>query len=280
MKIRIFSDLHWEHTFKAQHQTRFIDDPYPEFWQPSRLDTDSETTLILAGDLWNDYSSLDVIHKFNRRFKYVIVVLGNHDYYKHNVLTFNQDYELEIARRGLDNVILLDSTTRELDGVLFVGATLWTNMRNEDPLTVISAEKFMVPDFSLINCGKTYTDDYVDRKIKFNPDSWLKLNRQQFDYIKTIVELNRDKPVVVVTHHGCTWESIHEKFKDQYIGNGYFVSEYSDFILNNENVKVWAHGHIHNKMNYHVGNCNVITNPYGYPRENSDFDEISLYEVS
>lgn len=267
MLIRIFSDLHYE-----------FQEP-SELWVPDILETDKDTILILAGDLWNGIKSIEQIRKFHHRFKKVLVVLGNHDYYKENIHEFGTEYQTELILQGLDNVELLDRNNMEIDGVLFVGATLWTNMRNEDPITVHMSKQYMVPDFSLIHAG-TYLDDYyITRKNNFTPNIWLETNRRHFDYIKTITELNRDKQIVVITHHGCSWGSIHEYFKDQPVGNGYFVSEYSEFILDNPHISHYFHGHIHSCMDYMIGTTRVITNPRGYPREHDEFDEISLYEI-
>lgn len=279
MYFRLFSDTHYEHTFNAQHRTRPASSPYPEFWAPSELPTDSETVLILAGDLWNGLRSLDVIKTFNKRFKKVLIVLGNHDYWGENIISFASDYWSEIITRGLYNVELLDRTKIEIDGVLFVGATLWTDMGKDDALTKLHAEQYMMADFNQINKGEEFSEHYISRKIKFRSNDWVSINRTEFQYIKAITELNKDKKVVIVVHHAPTFLSVHERFKNSGLANNYFASDYSEFILDNPHIKYICHGHMHSPVNVHIGETKIIANPYGYPGENQDFDPISLYEI-
>jgi UDP-2,3-diacylglucosamine pyrophosphatase LpxH len=268
MLIRVFSDTHWEFAAKAGGN----------FWTPKELDTDKETTLILAGDLWNGLDSINVIKTFNQRFKRVLIVLGNHDYWGSNYFhELDLDYQQELIIQGMDNCFLMDRDTFEFDGVLFIGATLWTNMGKEDPLTVHAATQIMYQDFNQIY---TCLDSEYYFKKKFKPEDWLTQNRKDFNYIKAIVNGNKDIPIVIITHHGWTTQSIHEKYKDDKIANWYFISDYSEFILDNPHIKLIAHGHIHNKMIYNVGETKVVANPYGYPAENKLFDEVSLYEVN
>lgn len=270
MLIRVFNDLHYEFDAKLKQ----------EFWTPMPLETDKDTTLILAGDLFNGLKAIPIICRFHQLFKTVLIVLGNHDMWGEDIQTFALDYEQELIFQGMDNVHLLDRTTFEQDGILFVGATLWTNMNNEDSLTVHAAKYTMFADFNQINNGTpTITDDYITRQPKFTPKDWLNRNKQDFDYIKTIVELNKDKKICVITHHGCTFASVHERFKNDTIANAYFVNDYADFILDNPQIKVWAHGHVHNNFNYLVGDTRVIVNPRAYPGENKEFDEVSVYEI-
>lgn len=279
MYIRTFSDLHYEHTFSAQHKTRPADSPYPEFWVPSELPTDAETILLLVGDLWNGLRSIKVIETFNKRFKKVLIVLGNHDYWGCDITTLPTDYQSELVSRGLANVELLDRNSLEIDGVLFVGATLWTDMNKDDPVVIMSAENYMMADFAHINKGTEYSEHYVSRNIKFRSLDWLGYNRKEFQYIKTITELNKDKPIVIATHHAPTLLSVADRFKDSGIANYYFVSDYSEFILDNPHIKYWFHGHVHDPVNEILGTTPIIANPYGYPGENKKFDEISLSEI-
>ena len=37
------------------------------------------------------------------------------------------------------------------------------------------------------------------------------------------------------------------------------------------NIKLWCHGHVHNSVDYKLGNARVIANPLGYGNENANF---------
>lgn len=261
--IRNFSDLHLE--FDAKRNDKL--------WRPIPLETDKETVLILAGDIWYGMQSIDWLETFCYEFEHVFIVLGNHDYYNNLVFQLQIDYEIELYKRNL-NVTLLDKTCKEIGDYLFIGATLWTNMDNNPYLETI-ATHCMRSDFNYIKMD--FNEDLS--VIPFKQHNWLAENRKDFDYINIVTKNNKDKKVIVVTHHGCSYQSVHEKYKGD-IANGFFVSDYSDFILDNENIKYWFHGHVHNNFQYDIGTCKVKVNPRGYitkyGTENPEFDEIAL----
>ena len=91
-------------------------------------------------------SNRDRINGFMRKlseiYEHVIIVAGNHDHY-------HMEFGKTIARMREhlpDNFHVLDQDCFELEDVLFVGATLWTDMNKYDPMT-IHATKDMLNDF-------------------------------------------------------------------------------------------------------------------------------------
>jgi hypothetical protein len=58
--------------------------------------------------------------------------------------------------------------------------------------------------------------------------------------------------------------SVNEKYKNDSVNNGAYASDLNDMILDNENIKVWIHGHMHDPVDYMIGNTRVISNPRGY----------------
>lgn len=259
-------------------------DPNYKFWEPIHLDDDSNTTLILAGDLWNGLKSIDQIQEFHHRFARVIVVLGNHDYWSYKFFqTLADDYKDELEFRNMSNVFLLDRDCLEIGSDIFVGCSLYTNMDSGNPLVMMNAQQIMYPDFQYTITGETFDEHYVYRKIKLTPQEWYTKNKLDFEYIQYIVANNKDKNIHVITHHGCSFQSVHEKYKGYGMSNYFFVSDYDNFILDNPNIKTWIHGHVHNIFNYYIGDCQVIVNPRGYATkdgiENKEFDEVSLFDI-
>jgi Icc-related predicted phosphoesterase len=71
--------------------------------------------------------------------------------------------------------------------------------------------------------------------------------------------------VIVVSHHAPTFFSVPEEFKHDSFGNGLYCSDLSEFILDSPQIKKWIHGHIHDTIQYPVGDdCEVLANPRGY----------------
>jgi predicted MPP superfamily phosphohydrolase len=266
--MRVFSDLHYEHT-------KYIKD----LWEPTPLDTDKDTILLIAGDLDTGRASLDVIKRYNKRFKHVLVVLGNHDYYQQNIKTFAEDYA-DICNNNFHNVTLLNSTTFEIGDYVFVGDTFWTNMKDGSPKVIEMAPKVMQPDFAYIYEDVTLDEEtFMVKKVRMSQATWLNAHHRQYDYIANVVHNSKDKKVIVVTHHAPSLKSVAEKYIRYGDANYYFGNDYDGFIYYHTNIKYWIHGHMHNKSDYMIGETRVIANPKGYPNEYSEFDEVSLFKL-
>lgn len=98
---------------------------------------------------------------------------------------------------------------------------------------------------------------------KMRPADTVKMHIESVRYIEETVKAHADKPVVVITHMGPTYMSVNEKFKGEWSSAAY-VSDLSNLILDNPNIKAWTHGHVHDPVSYDVGECRVHCNPRGY----------------
>lgn len=190
-------------------------------------------------------------------FKHVIYVAGNHEFYYgswNRTLTILKD---ECSKYS--NIHFLENSTVDIDNLLFVGATLWSNFNKSDPLSMITCSGPKgLNDFQRIrNEQKSYS--------RLKPDDVISRHRRTLDYFETVISnAPKDKKVVVVTHHAPSFSSISESFKDDYYINGAYASDLSDFILNHPNICLWTHGHIHSISDYKIGDTRVICNPRGY----------------
>jgi 2',3'-cyclic-nucleotide 2'-phosphodiesterase (5'-nucleotidase family) len=113
------------------------------------------------------------------------------------------------------------------------------------------------------------------------PIDTVKMHFTSKRYIEEIVKSHVDKPVVVITHMGPTHMSINEKYRNEKYTNGAYVSDLSNLILDNPNIKAWVHGHVHDPVDYMVGDTRVMCNPRGYlPYEGDNgFDPNFTFEV-
>jgi hypothetical protein len=93
--------------------------------------------------------------------------------------------------------------------------------------------------------------------------------------------MKRDKPVVVITHMAPSFMSVNEKYLHDTVTNGGYASDMSEFILDHDNIKVWVHGHMHNPVDYMIGDTRVLANPRGYVPWESDngFQPGQYFEV-
>ena len=235
MKLQIMSDIHSDQR-----------DDSPSFSK----DVDA---LVIAGDLTNNGKHLD--HIFNRISSTttvpVIVVLGNHDYYSYRYNSFRkavEDYKRVASKYS--NIHILARETLELDGVNFIGATLWTDYdKGRGICAAIAAMpcfKYLEVDDRLVN----YQDilDEYKRDVAFIGDNMS-------DSLKN----------VVITHHVPTFNFMPPKYRRSHV-NGAFCTNLNDFILDNQ-PDVWVCGHTHTHFTGSIGDCTLYCNPWGYDFE-------------
>jgi predicted phosphodiesterase len=254
MKITVVSDLHLE-------------------WGYQRLP--GGEVLILAGDIAEKRSISNALHSTKpvgylpgaykcwdffeyecAKYEKVFYVLGNHEHYhSHFHKTKN---ELKELLNGY-NITILENECEEYKGVLFIGSTLWTDCNRGDPMTTMTL-KHSMQDYKAI----TYHNKAMDVYHKLSPEHTAEVHLRSKEYIFKIVELNKDKPIVVITHHAPSFTSVNEKYAHDKEMNGGYASELSDIILDCPQIKLWCHGHMHDPVDYMIGETRVLSNPKGY----------------
>jgi predicted phosphodiesterase len=266
MKIKLVSDLHLE----------FSDVQIPN---------DECDVLILAGDIMiaqdlhdhpepanvvdqhaifkgegagyrqrNAQRYRDFLKRSSFEFPHVIYVAGNHEFYNGKFHAGIDYLRAECSR--YPNVHFLERDTKTIDDVVFVGGTLWTDMNKYDPLT-LHAVRDMMNDFRVIrNDQKGYT--------ALKPADVAHRHRDTLDYFRLVLDQNRDRRCVVVGHHGPSFLSVNEKYRNEYIMNGAYHSDLSEFILDRPQIQLWVHGHTHHPFDYQIGETRIVCNPRGY----------------
>ena len=253
MKIQLLSDIHNEFC--------------PAF------DAPGGEVLVLAGDILcaKDLGKDSVkgmwarnfLDQVSRRYDKVFYVKGNHEDYGHNFTRTT-----EVIRKHLpSNITLLDSSSEYYNGVHFVGGTMWTDFHNGSPIQMLDAGMTM-NDYHCIRYGPTY------RKLR--PDDVLKEHKETLEWFKQCVP-TLNGPVVMITHHAPSFQSIGPEYVDDSL-NGCYATDLSNFILNNENIKYFFHGHIHANSDYHIGQCRVLANPRGYDPNGLNRNFIRAFE--
>lgn len=237
--------------------------------------------LLLAGDICearqiskntdtlSDYEKM-ITERFKRFFreecsKYnkVFYVMGNHEHYGSK---YHKTKGL-LKPFLLPNTSLLDNECEEYNGILFVGGTLWTDFNRQDSLTMFHAKTAM-NDYKQI----TVKDEVKNVYRKLFPEFLLRKHRETLEYFKIFLRNNKEKnnlPVVMITHHAPCHLSISDKYREDSLMNGNYYSDLSEFILDYPEIKFWVHGHIHDKIDYNVGNTTVALNARGYSRYES-----------
>lgn len=229
MKIKILSDLHLE-------------------FSPFTPTYDGEDLLILAGDISG--KKCDDVKNFIKEYlklstsAKVIFILGNHEYYGATLSYVDDCY------RGLDieRCYFLQNDSVVIDGIRFFGSTMWTNIMSADPSCIRECET--IRDYSLIS---NLTPELVHTAHR---DGVVALENILYSSIE---------PVVVITHHLPTHESVSFLFENSSI-NDAFASTDLGHIFNYTHPKIplWIHGHTHTSVDYINNKTRVVCNPRGY----------------
>ncbi len=246
----------------------YASDLHMEFGYPFSVEgSEDADIMILAGDV-----ETDAMHwsKFLQRVslsfdhKPIIVVLGNHEYYQGVYPDDLQKYKKSLDIAGLSNVHLLERESIIIDGIRFVGATLWTDFAK-------GKQK--------LACEKGMAFSY---EIKESNGKNLSATRIEIDHQNTVAWLEDEfahhckEPTIVVTHHAPSFRSNHPFFAGSPIVGG-FCSD-MDHLIEKWKPVVWIHGHVHDPMQYQIGKTWILCNPWGHPKEGNE-KKFNVFEI-
>lgn len=239
MKLQILSDLHLE----------MVKPPYS--W---RVPETAAEVVVLAGDIGVGLSGVNwAVREAERLQKCAVYVPGNHEYYGEQL---NVLEKMKAVARG-SRVHVLDLDEVMLEGVRFLGATLWTDYlafgRDHRPDAMDQAARFL-NDHRLIN-----------RPYGFTPADALECHERGRAWLEAKLATKWDGPTVVVSHHAPSLLGTDAKFRNDYL-TGAFVSDLEE-LIKRYSPTIWIHGHTHHCVQYIVGKTRLIANQMGYPHE-------------
>ena len=213
----------------------------------------------------------DFMKRCSFQFPHVVVIAGNHEFYHGNWKASIQYLRDEYSK--FPNIYFLEQELKVIDDVTFIGATLWTDCNKGDPLT-LHALGDMMNDFRIIR-----NDELGFTKLR--PAHTAFRHKQTVGYIKTVLADRKDSKVVVVGHHAPTFNSVHEKYRNDQLMNGGYASDLSEFIMDHPQIILWTHGHMHDPFDYMVGTTRVVCNPRGYAGhdEQADVFQVKFLDI-
>ena len=248
MRIHVLSDLHLE--FGA--------------FTPEPVEAD---VIVFAGDIDLGIRGLEWAAKTFPNLP-VIYIAGNHEFYGHS------SPKIDMAMRETARVLgihFLANDTVTLEGVRFLGATLWTDFEitgHRDSATEIA--KSQMRDYRKIRIDPQY------RKLR--PADTLGWHRISRRWLEGQLQEPFDGQTVIVTHHAPSGTSLDPRFPSDGV-NAAYASDL-DAMIESSGAKFWIHGHTHFNVDYEIGQTRVITNQRGYAdTPNETFDPSLVLEV-
>lgn len=246
-------------------------------------DVDADVTVV-AGDAMapGTIALRKVRDLYPDRRRPTIYVAGNHDFYsdpsRSELKTTFARQRAEMPAVAADlGIILLDDSTVEIDGIRFIGATLWTDFSARpgylsfaDAVREAASSRGM-NDYRMIKTGKGRSKD------KLQPRDTINAHKVSRIFIERTLAEPFVGDTVVITHHAPSYRSLLLSGMTFDNMDWCYASNLEHLMVGDNAPALWLHGHIHANRDYVVGNTRVVSNPRGYPlragvRENPDFD--------
>lgn len=226
MRIQLISDLHLEFSFLRDHLEE----------NPIEVVGD---VLVLAGDICT-HQKREILQpfldKWSKSYQKIIYVYGNHEYYKSN-------YSGEtFFLKETGNLIELNNSVYEYQGVRFIGSTMWSGISLESSFNML---------------------DYYEIR-HFSQKKENEIHKQSVKYLEKVLRSNYEGPTVVVSHHLPLKECVDELYKNSGINDGFYSDQ--KHLFDNK-IDYWLHGHSHRFQEIEYNGTKIIRNPKGYQRE-------------
>lgn len=249
MKLWAVSDLHCDH--------------YP--WTPAHVP--AHDVMIIAGDVHNsaDDAIIELYVIAQRTRRLIVFVPGNHDHFGSTLV---EQFD------GLSSgtvCVLSSGQSVIIGGVRFVGATLWTDFGLADDLygSEAWAAKHM-PEYQHVRRSDG---------TAIWPADTSEAHRRHRAAIEAVLSQQHLGPTIVITHHGPSRRSIAGAVD---VADAAFASDLEPMIMRHQ-PSLWVHGHVHQHLDYLIGNTRIIANPRGYQGddhgEDSGFIEDLIVEL-
>jgi len=260
MRIQLFSDLHLERD--------------PTFQPLIHPDTD---VVVLAGDIgsYQERSRLPYedfgLERFSTRREdapraRVLFVPGNHEF---DGLEYEQAYERLRRVCSHFGIEWLDRETIVIDGVRFVGSTLWADFD-----AIAGQEADLAKQLQARNKAFRAANYYLSKNTTFRDGEPVLAEGQREmslacqDWLRGALAAPFDGPTVCVTHYAPSLRSADPRYGVS-PGTAGFCNAMDELI---PHADVWMHGHLHCANDYVVEgeidgrkrSCRVVANPLGY----------------
>jgi predicted phosphohydrolase len=264
MKINYCSDLHLEFRDKVN------------IFKPNA------DVLCLAGDICacgtkEDFAKFIAFLKWvTPQYKYVIHVAGNHEYYtvgETKITIWNTMQEINKRFKRLStifkNYIFLNNEVVVLTiggkKYGFIGTVLWADVNPKDYKELSE----YINDYHNIYVAKS------GKPVKFTIQDMTSMFKKNRLFLAKAVEMTKKTriPYVLITHHKPIADT-----KDRDI----FTQAYEVNVapmLKQSRIKLAIHGHTHKHYNRTLYGIQFVSNPKGYVKQQTFFEEALYIEI-
>ena len=238
IEFQLFSDIHTEF---SNNLKKFTDIIKPKC-----------DILILAGDIGSIESPIFelFLEYCSKRWKYIIYVLGNHEYYSRSIpISVLKSKYIKLVN-NYSNIYLLDNKSIKIGNYSFYGSTLWSSPNNTS---------LRLNDYKYIRCIDGLEIKCITNKELSN---W---HKKSVDFLLNKLSPNNNN--IIITHFPPTKNISNPKYKNEPVSiKTYFENDILD-KFQNKNIICWLYGHTHYNVDKIVNNIRIISNQVGYSTE-------------
>jgi len=259
MRILPLSDLHLE--------------LWKEFSPKIDIVVSRPDVVILAGDIHTGAKAVEWAAQTFEGIP-VLYVHGNHEAYG----KYLDSVQAEIAEacKAASHVHFLNESELIVDGVRFLGATMWTDFclfGDDARETAMRKAEAVIMDYKRIRLTNN-----SDRQLRAADTT--KMHATQKHWLQMKLAEKFSGKTVVVSHMAPSMLSVAERYADDIVSSA-FASNMDEIV---KQADLWVHGHMHNSFDYQLGKCRVVCNPCGYMTrgggmENGRFDPNLVVDI-
>eukprot|EP01006_Ploeotia_vitrea_P057604 TRINITY_DN68192_c6_g3_i1.p1 TRINITY_DN68192_c6_g3~~TRINITY_DN68192_c6_g3_i1.p1 ORF type:complete len:348 (+),score=39.26 TRINITY_DN68192_c6_g3_i1:55-1098(+) len=257
---------------------KLISDVHTEFpnWDPSSFEIPATAPiLLLAGDIGcvNSKKYEEFVFNQAKRFEVVLVVAGNHEFYGSEYHEALASMRAMPAKAPKSNVYFLDCGGVVINGLPFIGCTLWSDIPVEETLTMAMC----LNDYHQIKMSHTTKQETGEQKTvtkQLHPHDTTAMHAKQTQWIKRAL---KDTPggCVVMTHHVPTMSFQNPTDPPQLVTA--FHSP-ADDLIDPTSVTCWVFGHTHCSSEGLINDTLLLSNQLGYMHEHLADDNVTKYD--
>lgn len=252
MKLWIFSDLHLE-----QQEVEF-----PE----RHPDAD---VIVCAGDLCHADQLMDTLNDLSHKYEMpVVMVPGNHEYWSgQRPRDFASDQLLfaeinEAAAEWRYPCVILDDGSVTLNGVRFVGGTVWTDYRQD--LESDGDLPWRLQEAFHLNPDHLKITGIDNRPLTSN--DLMRANSTSVRIIRDLLREPFEGQTVVISHHlphPAATPAIYEGSNVNYLYTN-SSEAFGDLLESAHSPALWVCGHTHHASDVVVAGTRILCNPHGF----------------
>jgi len=253
-------------------------------------ESDGPAIAVFAGDVKPGVDSLAALQRITSLP--AVFVAGNHEFWGGDY--FEVLEQLRTSPAG--NVHFLENREVVLDGVRFLGATLWTDYGSGNR-ALMDYGLWQMRDHRCIRAARWWTAANKARFLatfghhalekfegQFNPLLARELHGRSVAWLRRALRKPFSGPTVIVTHHAPTYASLTRSgtVKEYALERRHWQRRMNDDLnltqvgsyasdtlaqlqheLERADVRLWAHGHVHHALQFGQRAIRVACNPRG-----------------